>query len=169
MNLAPLNVCCNHSILTLRICYQQKTILNRRGPLLWSKTIQTVAGIFDFCLVNDYISKVPTNSHPFDLMTPIIHVFRVCVWSWMYNLLTPLAWSDCRNITQLKQQLCTDQCISRGTGSNQHIYLDQIIINYSLLNLSIHWRNLPILTEWNLSILTKCVLRMLGKIIFSLI
>jgi len=27
----------------------------------------------------------------------------------------------CKNIIQLKQQLCTDHCVSRGMGSNQHI------------------------------------------------
>ena len=26
-----------------------------------------------------------------------------------------------QNITQLKQQLCTDHCVSRGMGSHQHI------------------------------------------------
>ena len=56
-------------------------------------------------------------SHSIDLMTPII--FRVCLV--MYNLLTPHAHVRLSNITQLKQQLCTDQCLSRGTESNQQI------------------------------------------------
>ena len=56
------------------------------------------------------------DSHPIDLMTPII--FRVCFV--MYNHLTPLARVRLSNNTQLKQQPCTDHCISRGTGSNQH-------------------------------------------------
>jgi len=34
----------------------------------------------------------------------------------MYNLLWDV--SVRQNITQLKQQLCTDHCVSRGTGSN---------------------------------------------------
>jgi len=42
------------------------------------------------------------------LMTPIIS--RVC-----------LHMSVCQNISQLKQQLCTDHCVLRGTRSNQHI------------------------------------------------
>jgi len=39
----------------------------------------------------------------------------------MYILLTPLARVLCQNIKQLNQQLCMDHCVSRGTGSNQHI------------------------------------------------
>ena len=52
------------------------------------------------------------------LMTLII--FRVCVWS---CIISQLHWhvSVCQSITQLKQQLCTYHCLSRETGSNQHI------------------------------------------------
>jgi len=37
------------------------------------------------------------------------------------------------------------------------------------LSLSIHWRNPPILTEWNLQIFTVCALRKLGKILFVIV
>ena len=85
--------------------------------------------------------------------------------------------SFCQNITQLKQQLFTDHCVSRGTGSNQHIYQIRKLTETIDFRLSLHWRNLPILTEWNLPILTEwnlpilteCALRMLGQILFVIV
>ena len=52
-------------------------------------------------------------------------------------------------------QLCTDHCVLRR--------------KQTFKRLSVHWRNLPILTEWNLQILTVCALRMLGKIVFVIV
>ena len=53
----------------------------------------------------------------------------------------------------------------------QPTYLDQIrkLTETTDLSLSIHRRNLQILTEWNLQILTVCALRMRDKILFVIV
>jgi len=71
----------------------------------------------------------------------------------MYNLLTPMA------RVRLSKHYTTKYRSLRIEGNGiQPTYLDQIqkLLETTDFSLSIHWWNLPILTEWNFQILTVC-------------